>query len=100
MIKGPNCKKKKKKGYKFPAVLFVMTLMGGAFQVYSSGGGNGFALMPPHFLCPGGNTTSPQDVAVSEEMVCDCRTVATLRGFEAGTPELGLKHPSVLTKWN
>lgn len=74
--------------------------MGSAFQVYGSSGGNGFALMPPHFLCSGGNTTSPQDVAVSEEMICDCKTEATLRGVEAGTPELGLKHPSVLTKWN
>lgn len=47
-----------------------------------------------------GNTTYPQDVAVSEEMVCDCRVVATLRVLEAGTQELGLKHPSVLIKWN
>lgn len=74
--------------------------MGGAFQSFGSSGGNGSALRHPHSLCAQGSTIYPQDVAVFEKMVYGYIIVATLRALEAGTPELCLKQPSVLIKWN
>lgn len=78
----------------------MKTLIGAAFQSFGYSGGNGFSLMRPCSLCSGGNPTYPQDVAMSEELFYDYRTVATLGVLEAGTQELGLKQPSVLIKWN